>query len=82
MLLSFNLPLPGVDLASWQWIFFLNVPAGIITLLLIYVVAGGVETPRSPGRIDLVGALLISVALLSRGSARCPWPASAAGPIR
>jgi hypothetical protein len=54
-----------VDLAAWQWIFFLNVPAGIITLLLIYVVAGGVETPRTPGRIDLVGALLISVALLS-----------------
>jgi EmrB/QacA subfamily drug resistance transporter len=65
VLLSFNLPLPGVDLASWQWIFFLNVPLGIITLLLIYVVAGGVETPRTPGRIDLVGALLISVALLS-----------------
>ena len=65
VLLGFNLPLPGVDLASWQWIFFLNVPAGIITLLLIYVVAGGVETPRTSGRIDLFGALLISVALLS-----------------
>jgi EmrB/QacA subfamily drug resistance transporter len=65
VLLGFNLPLPGVDLAAWQWIFFLNVPAGIITLLLIYVVAGGVETPRTPGRLDLVGALLISVALLS-----------------
>jgi EmrB/QacA subfamily drug resistance transporter len=65
VLLSFNLPLPGVDLASWQWIFFLNVPLGIITLLLIYVVAGGVETPRTPGRIDLFGALLISVALLT-----------------
>ena len=65
VLLSFNLPLPGVDLASWQWIFFLNVPAGIITLLLIYVVAGGVETPRTPGRIDLFGALLISLALVS-----------------
>jgi EmrB/QacA subfamily drug resistance transporter len=65
VLLNVNLPLPGVDLAAWQWIFFLNVPAGIITLLLIYVVAGGVETPRSPGRIDLLGAVLISVALLA-----------------
>jgi EmrB/QacA subfamily drug resistance transporter len=65
VLLNINLPLPGVDLAAWQWIFFLNVPAGIITLLLIYVVAGGVETPRSPGRIDLLGALLISVTLLA-----------------
>jgi EmrB/QacA subfamily drug resistance transporter len=65
VLLNVNLPLPGVDLAAWQWIFFLNVPAGIVTLLLIYVVAGGVETPRTPGRIDLLGALLISVALLA-----------------
>jgi EmrB/QacA subfamily drug resistance transporter len=65
VLLNVNLPLPGVDLASWQWIFFLNVPAGIITLLLIFVVAGGVETPRAPGRLDLLGAVLISVALLT-----------------
>jgi EmrB/QacA subfamily drug resistance transporter len=65
VLLNVNLPLPGVDLAAWQWIFFLNVPAGIITLLLTYVVAGGVETPRTPGRIDLLGAVPISIALLA-----------------
>ncbi|HEX6655556.1 MAG TPA: MFS transporter, partial [Candidatus Limnocylindria bacterium] len=65
VLLNVSLPLPGVDLAAWQWIFFLNVPAGVITLLLIYVVAGGVETPRALGGIDLLGALLISVALLA-----------------
>ncbi|MEP6468951.1 MAG: MFS transporter, partial [Chloroflexota bacterium] len=65
VLLNVNLPLPGLDLAAWQWIFFLNVPAGIVTLLLIYVVAGGIETPRSPGRIDLLGAVMISVALLA-----------------
>jgi EmrB/QacA subfamily drug resistance transporter len=65
VLLNFNLPLPGVDLATWQWIFFLNVPAAIITLLMIYVAAGGIETPRARGGIDLGGALLITVALLS-----------------
>jgi len=65
VLLNFALPLPGVDIVNWQWIFFLNVPAGIITLLLIYVVAGGIETPRAPGGIDLVGAALISVALVA-----------------
>jgi EmrB/QacA subfamily drug resistance transporter len=65
VLLNFNLPLPGVDLATWQWIFFLNVPAGIITLLAIYVVAGGIETPRARGGIDLLGALLVSAALLA-----------------
>lgn len=65
VLLNVNLPLPGVDLATWQWIFFLNVPAGIITLLAIYVVAGGIETPRASGGIDLAGALLITIALIA-----------------
>jgi MFS transporter, DHA2 family, triacylglyceride efflux pump len=64
VLLNVSLPLRGVDLASWQWIFFLNVPAGLVTLALIYVVAGGIETPRAGGRIDLAGAALISLALL------------------
>ena len=65
VLLNFNLPLPGVDLATWQWIFFLNVPVAIVTMLLIYVVAGGIETPRARGGIDLLGAFLLSVALVA-----------------
>jgi EmrB/QacA subfamily drug resistance transporter len=65
VLLSFSLPLPGLDVVPWQWIFLLNVPIGIVTLLLIYVFAGGVETPRVPGRLDLAGAALLSVALVA-----------------
>jgi EmrB/QacA subfamily drug resistance transporter len=65
VLLEFNLPLPGLDVASWQWIFLLNVPIGIVTLLLIYVVAGGIETPRVRAPLDLVGALLLSAALVA-----------------
>jgi EmrB/QacA subfamily drug resistance transporter len=65
VLLNVTISLPNVDLATWQWIFFLNVPAGILTLLMIYVVAGGIETPRARGGIDLPGALLITVMLLS-----------------
>jgi EmrB/QacA subfamily drug resistance transporter len=65
VLLSFSLPIPGLDVASWQWIFLLNVPIGIVTLLLIYVFAGGVETPRVRGGLDLVGALLLTVALVA-----------------
>src|SRR3990172_7412756 len=64
VLLNVSLPVPGLDLAGWQCIFFLKVPAGLVTLVLLYVVAGGVETPRAPGRLDLVGALLVSLALL------------------
>ena len=65
VLLSFNLPLPGVDLASWQWIFFLNVPAGIITLAADLRGRRRRGDAAQPGRIDLFGALLISVALLT-----------------
>ena len=65
VLLNFSLPIPGLDIAPWQWIFLLNVPIGIVTLLLIYVFAGGVETPRVPGRLDLAGAALLTVALVA-----------------
>jgi EmrB/QacA subfamily drug resistance transporter len=65
VLQNFHLPLPGIDMASWQWIFLLNVPIGIVTLLLIYVAAGGIETPRVRARLDLGGAVLLSVALMT-----------------
>jgi EmrB/QacA subfamily drug resistance transporter len=65
VLLNFNVPIPGLDIASWQWIFLLNVPIGIVTLLLIYVVAGGIETPRVRARLDLGGAVLLSLALVA-----------------
>ena len=65
VLLSFSVPIRGLEIAPWQWIFLLNVPIGIVTLLLIYVFAGGVETPRVKGRLDLVGAALLTVALVA-----------------
>ncbi|MGI8659298.1 MAG: MFS transporter [Candidatus Limnocylindria bacterium] len=65
VLLNFNLPIPRLDMASWQWIFLLNVPIGIVTLLLIYVVVGGIETPRVRAPLDLGGAALLTVALAS-----------------
>lgn len=63
VLLNVSLPIPRLDIVPWQWIFWLNVPIGIGVLLLVYVVAGGVETPRARGRIDLAGALLLAVGL-------------------
>jgi EmrB/QacA subfamily drug resistance transporter len=65
VLLNVNVPLPRVDIVPWQWIFLLNVPIAIVTMLVIYVIAGGVETPRARGRIDLPGMLLLSAALLA-----------------
>jgi EmrB/QacA subfamily drug resistance transporter len=65
VLLNVALPIPGIDVVGWQWIFFLNVPVGLLVLLLLYVVAGGVETPRAAGRLDLAAGLLASVALVA-----------------
>ncbi len=65
VLLNVSLPIPGLAIHAWQWIFLLNVPIAIVTLLAIYVVAGGVETPRHAGGLDLGGALLATVALVA-----------------
>src|SRR4029077_13138351 len=54
--LNVSLPVPGLAVSGWQWIFLLNVPIAIVVLLAIYVVAGAVETPRHEGRTDLLGA--------------------------
>ncbi len=63
VLLTVALPIPRLDIVPWQWIFLLNVPIGIVVLLTTYVAVGGIETPRSEGRLDLVGAALLSIAL-------------------
>lgn len=41
--------------ASWRWVFFINIPVGIVVLLLAPRFIE--ETVRSPGRVDLAGAL-------------------------
>jgi MFS transporter, DHA2 family, triacylglyceride efflux pump len=65
VLLNVSIPIPRLEVVGWQWIFLLNVPIGIVTLLMIYVVAGGIETPRVRAGLDLVGAVLLSVALVA-----------------
>ncbi|OIV38328.1 hypothetical protein BIV57_06625 [Mangrovactinospora gilvigrisea] len=44
-----------VQYASWRWTMFLNVPIGIVALLLIPRFVP--ETERHPGRLDIAGAL-------------------------
>jgi EmrB/QacA subfamily drug resistance transporter len=41
--------------ASWRWVFFVNVPIGIVVAAAAPRVLA--ESPRRPGRIDVVGAV-------------------------
>ena len=51
------------DLLSWRWTLFINVPIGLAVLLTVrrYVV----DTPRRPGRFDVVGAASATGAAVS-----------------
>jgi EmrB/QacA subfamily drug resistance transporter len=53
-----------VDVASWRWIFAVNVPLVLLTLALIYVAVERDEHVERKGRrIDVVGALLTAFGL-------------------
>ncbi len=52
------------DHLSWRWVFYVNVPLGTIALVAT-AVAIHTHTPRVKARIDVVGALLLSVGLVS-----------------
>jgi EmrB/QacA subfamily drug resistance transporter len=63
--MSLGLLLGGAvtDAGSWRWTLFINVPIGIAVLTLTRRVLD--ETPRRPGRFDLVGALSATVGAVS-----------------
>src|SRR5210317_1566559 len=58
-------PLAGrffVDNLSWHWIFFINLPLGIFSLV-IFAVAFKVKGVRTTHKIDYLGAVLLSASL-------------------
>ena len=57
-------PLGGflVTYASWRWIFYVNVPIGVLGMALVWRFVPDVREP-SPGRLDGVGLALSGLAL-------------------
>jgi EmrB/QacA subfamily drug resistance transporter len=67
-----------VDHLSWRWIFYINLPTGLLALVVIAAVLPA-PTARRSHRIDYPGALLLSIALgaiilfTSLGGTSFPW---------
>jgi EmrB/QacA subfamily drug resistance transporter len=53
-----------VDDVSWRWIFFINLPIGIVALFLAARILKR-DTPRPGERLDLLGLVLLSPGLAS-----------------
>jgi len=52
-----------VDSASWRWIFAINIPVVLITLMLVTRVMPEAESRDSDARVDVVGAVLCAFGL-------------------
>src|SRR6188474_1165790 len=51
------------DNFGWQWIFFLNVPLGLISLFVCWRLLPAIKHPESGRNIDYVGAALFAAAI-------------------
>lgn len=76
-----------VDHASWRWIFLVNLPLAVVTVVVAMRWVPETRDPHAPTTFDYTGALLASLALggttyalIEWGSSGAPW-AAAAGAI-
>ena len=66
------------DLLSWRWIFYINVPVGVVALIFIVGFMPRLA-PEQRGRFDLPGVILLGlwvvplVVALSLGGSSYPW---------
>ncbi len=50
---------------SWHWIFFVNLPIGVLTVALGRALIPADEPRRARGRVDWLGSLLVTTSLMS-----------------
>lgn len=51
--------------SGWRWIFWVNIPLGILFAVLIFRTRSLARLPRFPGKIDWFGAVLLGLGLLA-----------------
>src|SRR2546425_4195718 len=59
---------PGIggfitDTWSWHWIFFVNVPIGLVSLFILWRLLPTIRRPEAARHIDYVGAAVFAVAI-------------------
>ncbi len=58
-------PLADILQPAWRWVFYINIPIAIIALTLAWAASPDWESPRRPGRVDIVGAAWFGLALVA-----------------
>jgi MFS family permease len=63
---SLGVLLGGVltDVLNWHWIFLVNVPVGILVVVLTFVVIPGARVATAAQRLDVAGAVTVTTALM------------------
>src|ERR1700712_1199032 len=71
-----------VDQISWRWVFYVNMPVGVIAILIV-IFKLKLRTAHNPHRIDYLGATLLSggvgalILLTSWGGSEFGWASTA-----
>jgi len=51
------------DTVSWHWIFFVNVPVGLVSLFIMWRLLPAIKRPEAARHIDYVGAVVFALAI-------------------
>ncbi len=67
---------------SWRWIFFINVPTGVVAMLMVYAFVHDppyLRRQRGGGRIDYFGIILVARGAGTFSNRACRWAGATDG---